>query len=292
MDHIPEDEATGAGEDCHLLVVDVSSFPTGREVTCEGDVQQGVANSHADTSLAAVGNFSQHQQPFSSVDVGVPPLNLAALPQASPLAFKPATPGHSPSSARTSEQGGEELASAAVLTPTREQETSDTGEVLVCATQGTTQPSSAAKLAADVAERINEGINQKFDSLNERFEQKHDELLNMFQAFTEKSTATEATVQAVQTQLKDVETNAKEAMRLADTADRRVSHINDRVVQLDKKVTAFKHDMDIREDKEEAFEKTSKDVASFKKELSSKEAAANKRYENIRPKCHESRPRP
>ena len=55
--HIPEEEATGAGEDCNLLVVDVSSFPTGREVTCEGDVQQGVANSHADTSLAAVGNF-------------------------------------------------------------------------------------------------------------------------------------------------------------------------------------------------------------------------------------------
>ena len=97
-----------------------------------------------------------------------------------------------------------------MLTPTRQQEASDAGEVRVCATQVTAQPPSAAKLAADVAERINEGINQKFDSLNAkfeqingkfeqsnakfeqntaRFEQKHDELLNMFQTFMEKFTS-------------------------------------------------------------------------------------------------------
>ena len=73
----------------------------------------------------------------SSVGVDVSPLNLAALPQASPLAFKPATPGHSSSSADTSEQGGVEPASAAVMTPNataRQQQASNAGEVSFFAT--------------------------------------------------------------------------------------------------------------------------------------------------------------
>ena len=100
-------------------------------------MQQGVENSHAEARLTVVDNFSPQQQPFSSVGVDVPPLNLAALPQASPLAFKPATPGHSSSSADTSEQGGVEPASAAVMTPNataRQQQASNAGEVSFFAT--------------------------------------------------------------------------------------------------------------------------------------------------------------
>ena len=111
-------------------------------------------STHTESSSEETGELSPQQQPFSSVAVGVPQINLAALPPASPLEVQPATPGHSSSSADKFEQGGEDLTTTVVMTPSatvRRQEESDVGEVSI-----------------------------------EKIEQKHDELRAMFRTFMDK----------------------------------------------------------------------------------------------------------
>ena len=131
----PMENATNGGEKYIVLGVDVSAPPTGEGVTGEDDVHHGEVSTHTESNSAAAGKFPsqqqgvtgeddvQHgevsthtesnsaaasefppqQQPSSPAAVDVPPLRLAKLPPASPLAVQPATPGRSSSSADQSE---------------------------------------------------------------------------------------------------------------------------------------------------------------------------------------------
>jgi hypothetical protein len=137
----PKENATPGddvgGEECNLLGLDFSTPSTGEDVTGEDDAHQGEVGTHTESSSAVTDEFSSHQQPFSSVVIVVPPLGLESFPPVSPLVVQPATSGRSSSSGDKSEQGVEEVAVAALMTPSAaagRQVVSDTGDVSTWAT--------------------------------------------------------------------------------------------------------------------------------------------------------------
>ena len=113
------------------------------------------------------------------------------------------------------------------------------------------------KLTVEVAERINEVINQKFEHINEginqnfdKFEQKFE---TMFQAFMERSKTAAATVTVVEERVKIIK-------KVADKNHRHVGTLDNTVVQIDKKVVELKQTLTKR------VETYSRNFISFKRE--------------------------
>ena len=206
----------------------------------------GVSRTHTESDSAAAGEFPPQQKPSSSRTVGVPPLSLTVLLPASPRAVHPVTSWSSSSSADQSQQGGEELVSAAVMTPSavaRRQVGTDTDDVSTFATPDDTLPTNVDKLATELVElraefRVQtEGIRE---DLRADFRAQISKFEVMFQAFMERSDTTTKTVSEVEGRVGNIEKDA-------DVTYRHVDSINDKLVQFDKRVRELRHDRGIRE---------------------------------------------
>ena len=77
----PGDESTFEGEDRNLLGVNISATPTGQGVTGEDDVQYGEVRTYTESSSTVAGEVPPQQKSSSSATVGVPPINLTAIPR-------------------------------------------------------------------------------------------------------------------------------------------------------------------------------------------------------------------
>ena len=247
----PVENATIGGEECNPLGVDVSAPPTGEGDTVEDDVQHGEVSTLTESNSAAADELPPQQQPPSSGTVGVPPITLTALPPASPLSVQPVPPRRSSSFADKSEQGGEELAEAVVMTPsatTRRQETSDEGDMSIFATPDDALPSPSSDTLATEMVELRVELRAQTEVINQKFEK----FATMFQEFMEKSNATAATVSAVEERVKIIE-------QVADKNHRLVVTLDNTVVQIDKKVLELKRDMSSRIGTEEDLQASVKE---------------------------------